>query len=138
MELIGKEDIKLSKKQLNELIDLMEKEEVLDVENQIQKVLQKESKKLKKTTKVKEIMKDDSNSTFSATPITPEKKFGEEEINVNVCSPNKKYAPQQASLRENEDPSELKTDANSDSLQNSPITPSVSSGSNKVEGSKHL
>ncbi|KAL7287017.1 hypothetical protein TKK_0018810 [Trichogramma kaykai] len=42
IELIGKEDIKLSGKQLEELMELMVKEEILEVEDQIQKTLEKE------------------------------------------------------------------------------------------------
>ncbi|XP_046749325.1 mitochondrial proton/calcium exchanger protein [Diprion similis] len=41
VELIGQEDVKLSKKQMDELIELMDKEEVLEVEEQIQKALKK-------------------------------------------------------------------------------------------------
>ncbi|XP_074095848.1 leucine zipper and EF-hand containing transmembrane protein 1 isoform X2 [Cotesia typhae] len=71
IELIGKDDIKLNKKQMNELIKLMEKEEVLEVEDQIQKALLKESKESKQSTST-------SKSTVPATPVTKAEKISEE------------------------------------------------------------
>ncbi|XP_034948387.1 mitochondrial proton/calcium exchanger protein [Chelonus insularis] len=66
IELIGEEDVKLNKKQMRELIELMEKEEVLEVENQIQKALLKETKESKLT--------DDTEvSPVPGTPVTKEK-----------------------------------------------------------------
>lgn len=52
--MIGKEDVNLSKKQVNELLDLMEKEEVLEVEEQIQKALQKETKEREEREELKD------------------------------------------------------------------------------------
>lgn len=42
IETIGKENVKLSQNQMGELIELLDKEEIIDVENKIQKALQKE------------------------------------------------------------------------------------------------
>lgn len=131
VELIGKEDIKLSKKQVNELIDLMEKEEVLEVENQIQKALKKESKEIKEITKAEESIIDGSKSTVPATPATKEKKFGKEEFNEDVSVPDKSYTSSPSS-------SKLETDADSDPTRNPPIAPSVPPTPKKAEGSKHL
>lgn len=73
VELIGKEDIKLNSKQLNELIDLMEKEEVLELEDQIQKALEKESKEAKEDEPNEMFETDKSN----ADSYVPPKKLGE-------------------------------------------------------------
>lgn len=73
VELIGKEDIKLNSKQLNELIDLLEKEEVLELEDQIQKALDKESKETKEDEQ-DEMFETDKNSSNSSVPA---KKLGE-------------------------------------------------------------
>lgn len=42
IEIIGKENVKLSNKQMDELIELIDKEEILEVENKIEKALQKD------------------------------------------------------------------------------------------------
>ncbi|XP_033209938.1 mitochondrial proton/calcium exchanger protein isoform X2 [Belonocnema kinseyi] len=131
VELIGKEDIKLSKKQVNELIDLMEKEEVLEVEDQIQKALKKESKEIKEISKAEESIIDSSKSTVPATPVTKEKKFGKEEFNEDVSVREKNYTSSPSS-------SKLKTDVDSDPTRNPPIAPSVPPTPKKAEGSKHL
>lgn len=43
IELIGKENVQLNSKQLDEILQLLEKEEVLELEDQIQKALEKAS-----------------------------------------------------------------------------------------------
>lgn len=40
--MIGKENVNLSEKQLEEIIDLIDKEEILEVEDKIEKALQKD------------------------------------------------------------------------------------------------
>lgn len=49
IEAVAKDNVKLSEKQLDELINLMEKEEVLDSERRIQEALQQEMKQKLKT-----------------------------------------------------------------------------------------
>ncbi|XP_044581410.1 mitochondrial proton/calcium exchanger protein-like isoform X2 [Cotesia glomerata] len=123
IELIGKDDIKLNKKQMNELIKLMEKEEVLEVEDQIQKALLKESKESKLSTTT-----TTSKSTVPATPVAKAEKISEEgfineipEISVkatdvanDVCQPSKsvKNGKNKISTKEKKsDPEELKDPA---------------------------
>ncbi|XP_051168793.1 mitochondrial proton/calcium exchanger protein [Leptopilina boulardi] len=113
VELIGQEDIKLSKHQVNELIDLMEKEEVLEVEDQIEKALKKEGKEATS----EESIKSTSKSTVPATPVTVEKKLGKEELNDDVNSTNKE---------------------NEKKVQKKPIGPNVPPTSKKAEGTKQL
>ncbi|XP_043460850.1 mitochondrial proton/calcium exchanger protein [Leptopilina heterotoma] len=134
VELIGQEDIKLSKKQVNELIDLMEKEEVLEVEDQIEKALKKESKEAKEETSSEENIKNDSKSTVPATPVTVEKKFGKEELNDPANSTEKNFASQ--TVKERDTSPKLKTEKNS--VQKKPIGPTVPPTPKKAEGSKHL
>lgn len=131
VELIGQEDIKLSKKHLNELIDLLEKEEVLEVEDQIQKALKKESKEADEITTAEKSIKDDSRSTVPATPVTVEKKFGKEELNEDAGVPEKNFSSPPSS-------SKLKTDSDSDPVRNPTLGPSVPPTPKKAEGSKHL
>ena len=109
----------------------MEKEEVLEVEDQIQKALKKESKEAKEISKAEESIIDGSKSTVPGTPVTKEKKFGKEEFNEEVSVPEKSFTSQQSSTK-------LKTDADSDPTRNPPIAPSVPPTSKKAEGSKHL
>lgn len=42
IETIGKENVKLSDKQLNEIVDLLDKEEIIETEEKIEKALKKE------------------------------------------------------------------------------------------------
>lgn len=42
IEIIGKENVKLSSKQIDELIELIDKEEILEVEDKIEKALKKD------------------------------------------------------------------------------------------------
>lgn len=42
IEVIGKENINLKEKQMNEILDLIDKEEVLETEEKIEKALKKE------------------------------------------------------------------------------------------------
>lgn len=42
IEVIGKESMNLKEKQMNEILDLIDKEEVLETESKIQKALKKE------------------------------------------------------------------------------------------------
>ena len=41
IELVGKENVKLNKKQIDEIIDLISKEELIELEEQIEKALEK-------------------------------------------------------------------------------------------------
>ncbi|CAH2084950.1 unnamed protein product [Euphydryas editha] len=49
LEIIGNENVNLSEKQMAELIELLDKEEILEVENKIQKALEKAAKEQDKT-----------------------------------------------------------------------------------------
>jgi len=42
METIGQENVQLNPKQVNEMLDLLDKEEILEIEEKIEKVLKKE------------------------------------------------------------------------------------------------
>lgn len=109
--LIGKEDVKLSKKQVDELLDLMEKEEFLELEDQIQKALQKDSK-------------DTSKSTVPATPVTkPDKPLGEEAMD------DSKFTIQDDAPVLEDEPKRMKE---------SNVASSVPPAAKKAEGSKQL
>lgn len=74
IEFIGKENVHLNTKQLDELIELIDKEEILEVEDKIEKALQKE-----KETKSAEASKQppatespkDSKDKIAAAEVPP-------------------------------------------------------------------
>lgn len=49
LEIIGNENVNLSEKQMAELIELLDKEEILEVESKIQKALDKAAKEQNKS-----------------------------------------------------------------------------------------
>ncbi|XP_017784305.1 PREDICTED: LETM1 and EF-hand domain-containing protein anon-60Da, mitochondrial [Nicrophorus vespilloides] len=55
IEFIGKENVHLSPKQVDELVDLLEKEEILEVEDKIEKALKKEQERKEEKKPEKEI-----------------------------------------------------------------------------------
>lgn len=132
VELIGKEDIKLSKAQVDELIELMDKEEILEVEEQLQKSLQKESQE--------ECAKATHRSTVPATPVTTEPGFGKEELADDaVRETGKCYTGStSSSIEEGKQKSAAVLKSNSkgqtDEVKNPPLTPSVPPAAKKAEG----
>ncbi|XP_011633164.1 mitochondrial proton/calcium exchanger protein [Pogonomyrmex barbatus] len=134
VELIGKEDVKLSKEQMDELIDLMDKEEILEVEEQIQKSLEKDSK----TSEAEENMKATNKSTVPATPVTTESGFGKEElVDDAIRESNKSYASPPIEEDKQKSAAVLKSNSKSDEVKNPSITSGVSTVK-KAEGSKQL
>ena len=121
--------MKLSKKQLNELIDLMDKEEVLEVEDQIQKALKKESKDAKEE---KESEKAATMSPVPATPVTKEAKLGKEEFDEEIKITSKITTASAI------DRDTSKDSVESDTVRTPPIAPGVPPPPKKAEGSKHL
>jgi LETM1 and EF-hand domain-containing protein 1 len=51
VELVGKENVKLDQKQIDEIVDLMSKEELIELEEQIEKALEKGNQKVEETMK---------------------------------------------------------------------------------------
>ncbi|XP_011496159.1 PREDICTED: LETM1 and EF-hand domain-containing protein anon-60Da, mitochondrial [Ceratosolen solmsi marchali] len=137
IELIGKEDIKLSKNQLNELIELMEKEEVLEVEGQIQKALKKESEKLKND-KQEEIFgrdKSSSNSTVPFTSIEIRTQANNIDVNTNTNT-NKNFVQSSTIDKKKSDNSTILK--NSKSINKTSIGSNVPSTPKKAKDSKQL
>lgn len=129
VELIGQEDVKLSKKQVDELIELLDKEEILETEEQAQKAL--------KEIKLENATANETArpSPVPATPVTKEKGFGKEELEDNT-DPNKSYT---AGEEEREKSSAmLKSNSAAEPVRNPSLTPSVPSAAKKTEGSKQL
>ncbi|XP_076279143.1 leucine zipper and EF-hand containing transmembrane protein 1 [Lasioglossum baleicum] len=126
VELIGKEDIKLSKKQLHELIELIDKEEILEVEEQIQKSLQKDSS-AGKSSEEKYVA---PKSPVPATPVTTEKGFGKEELDDDYGARTPEKEREKATV--------LKSNSSSDPVSNPPLGTSVPPTTKKAEGSKQL
>ncbi|GAB1864426.1 Mitochondrial proton/calcium exchanger protein [Camponotus japonicus] len=134
VELIGKEEVKLSKKQVDELIELMDKEEELEVEEQIQKSLEKDLK----ISQEKDNIKATHKSTVPATPVTIEPGFGQEElVDDAVRKTGKSYTGPCVEEDKQKSAAVIKSNTNSDEVKN----PSLASGppaAKKAEGSKHL
>lgn len=125
VELIGKEDIKLSKQQVHELIELIDKEEILEVDEQIQKTLQKETE-----TKSSETKYVSPKSPVPATPVTTEKGYGKEELDED-------YSPRSSDQERGKTAAVLKSNSTSDSVRNPPLAPGVPPTAKKAEGSNH-
>lgn len=68
IDVIGKENVKLSGKQIDELIDLLDKEEVLEVESKIEKALQEEKQHDVKHEKKKQAEEKKTSSTNPPKP----------------------------------------------------------------------
>lgn len=137
VELIGKEDIKLSKKQVHELIELIDKEEILEVDEQIQKALQKDLNDMKseQSSEEKYVAPE---SPVPATPVTTEKGFGKEELEDDAGDPNKAYAAHTPEQEREKSATVLKSNSTSDPVRNPSLAPGVPPTTKKAEGSKHL
>lgn len=113
----------------------MDKEEILEVEEQIQKSLEKDSK----TSQTKEDIKATHKSTVPATPVTTEPGFGKEElVDDAVRESTKTYGDQNIEEDKQKSTVVLKSNSKSDEIKNPPITSGVQSTAKKAEGSKQL
>ncbi|XP_050481237.1 mitochondrial proton/calcium exchanger protein [Bombus huntii] len=137
VELIGKEDIKLSKKQVDELLELIDKEEILEDKGQTEKAVQKDASELKdgNCTQRKYVP---PKSPVPATPVTTEKSFGKEELEENVEESNKSFAAHSSEKEREKSAAVFKSNSNSDPVRNPPLTPGVPPPEKKAEGSKQL
>ncbi|XP_066145415.1 mitochondrial proton/calcium exchanger protein isoform X1 [Euwallacea fornicatus] len=72
IEIIGKENVKLNSKQVDELIELIDKEEILEVEDKIEKALQKD-KEAKQAEKLLREVKTDNAELKSSHREDPNK-----------------------------------------------------------------
>nr|XP_012141729.1 PREDICTED: LETM1 and EF-hand domain-containing protein anon-60Da, mitochondrial isoform X2 [Megachile rotundata] len=138
LELIGKEDIKLSKKQVDELLELIDKEEILETDEQIQKNLQKETSEQLKDGSCTATKYVAPKTPVPATPVTTEKGFGKEELNEDVPDANKGFAVRSSESEKEKAAAVLKSNPSSDSVRNPPIAPGVPPPAKKAEGSKQL
>nr|CAD7570645.1 unnamed protein product [Timema californicum] len=70
LEVVGKENVKLNKKQMDELLDLLKKEEVIELEDQIAKALEKESMDhdLQSSLKENSVFNEKKDSVVTKTP----------------------------------------------------------------------
>lgn len=135
VELIGKEDVKLSKQQVNELIELMDKEEVLEVEEQMQKSLERDAKN---ASKEEETIKATHKSTVPATPVTTEPRLDKEElVDGAVSESSKSYTGSSIEEGKQKSTAVLKSNTKSNEIKNPPLTSSVPPAK-KAEGSKQL
>jgi len=120
---------------VDELIDLMDKEEVLEVEEQVQKLLEKDSK----TSQTEESIKATHKSTVPATPVTTEPGFGKEElVDDAVRESSTTYGDPCIEENKQKSTAVLKSNSKSDEIKNPPITSGVPPTAKKAEGSKQL
>lgn len=70
VELVGKENVKLNKKQIDEIVDLMSKEEVIELEEQIEKALEKGNQKIEETVKKEQSLKVEKEAMVKANVIS--------------------------------------------------------------------
>lgn len=111
----------------------MDKEEVLLVEEQMQK-LQKDSSE-----EQEENMKATHRSTVPATPVTTEPRFGKEELAEDaIRESSTSYTDSSIEEGTQKSAAILKSNSKSDEVKNSPIRPNVPPTPKKAEGSKQL
>lgn len=119
---------------MDELIELMDKEEILEVEEQMQK-LEKDSKVSQEEKNVKATHK----STVPATPITTEPGYGKEELADDaIMESSKPYTTSSIEEGKQKSAAVLKSNPKSDEVKNPPLTSGVPPTTKKAEGSKHL
>lgn len=136
VELIGKEDVKLSKEQVNELVELMDKEEVLEVEEQMQKSLQKDADA---SQEMEKNIKATHRSTVPATPVTTEPGYGKEELADDAIRESSKPYAGPPIEEKQKSAAVLKSNTKSDEVKNPPLTSNVPPAAKKAaEGSKQL
>lgn len=73
METIGQENVQLNPKQVNEILDLLDKEEILEIEEKIEKVLKKgqEQRQVEKDfeeSEAKIVLKDNAQELGDGEP----------------------------------------------------------------------
>lgn len=120
---------------MDELVELMDKEEVLEVEEQMQKSLGKDSK----TSQTEENIKATHKSTVPAAPVTTEPGFGKEELADDaVKESSKTYRDPCIEKDKQKSIAVLKSNSKSNEVKNPSITSGVPSTAKKAEGSKQL
>ncbi|XP_017881055.1 mitochondrial proton/calcium exchanger protein [Ceratina calcarata] len=135
LELIGKEDIKLSKKQVDELLDLINKEVILEEKSQ------KEACENLKDGNCTETKYVSPKSSVPATPVTTEKCYGKEELEEDVEDTKKCYdahSEKESEQEQKKSAAVLKSNPSSNSVRNPPIAAGVPSSTKKAEGSNQL
>ncbi|XP_043670521.1 mitochondrial proton/calcium exchanger protein [Vespula pensylvanica] len=128
VELIGKEDVKLNKKQLDELIDMMDKEEILEADEQIKKILQKENAATQEL----------PVSSVSMKPTTKEENLAKEELKDDIYEPKKKFKISSIDESSTEKPTEILKSNSKSNVTNPSLTPSIPPTTKQTEGSKQL
>nr|CAD7587297.1 unnamed protein product [Timema genevievae] len=85
LEVVGKENVNLNKKQMDELLDLLKKEEVIELEDQIAKALEKESMEHDLQSSLKQISAVDNEKKDSV--VTKTSTNSSEAMNVSPLPP---------------------------------------------------
>lgn len=118
---------------MDELIELIDKEEILEMEEQLQKSLEKDSK----IGQDEEIIKPGHKSTVPATPVTTEPGFGKEELADDAI--RESYTDSSGEEGKQKAAAILKTNSKSDEVKTPPLSPNVPPSAKKAEGTKtHL
>jgi len=120
---------------VDELIELMDKEEILEVEEQIQKSLERD---LKDACKEGGTIKATHKSTVPATPVTTEPKLDKEELDDTVKEAGKSYTGSSIEEDKQKSTAVLKSNTKSNEIKNPPLTSSVPPTAKKAGGSKQL
>lgn len=95
IEFIGKENVNLSSKQVDELIELLGKEEILEVEDKIEKALQRQKEiQAEETTKNVDAKKVKTDSETAIPPVDPKPSSKTEEHSKSPPPPPSKMETQ--------------------------------------------
>lgn len=118
------------------MLELLNKEEILEEKEQIEKLIEKDASELKdgNCTDTKYVS---PKSPVPATPVTTEKSFGKEELEEAAEESNKSFATHSSEQEKEKSTAVLKSNSN-DPVRNPPLTPGVPPPTKKAEGSKQL
>lgn len=107
---------------------MMDKEEILEADEQIKKNLQKESAATQEV----------PVSTIPITPTAKEGKLGKEELKEDIYEPKKKFKISSINESSTDKPAEILTSNSKSNVRNPSLTPSIPPATKKTEGSKQL
>lgn len=107
---------------------MMDKEEILEADEQVKKNIQKEST----------AMQEVPASTIPMTPTAKEEKLGKEELKDDIYEPKKKFKISSIDENSTEKPAEILTSNSKSNVRNPSLTQSIPPATKKTEGSKQL
>lgn len=107
---------------------MMDKEEILEADEQIKKILQKENAATQEL----------PVSSVSMKPTTKEENLAKEELKDDIYEPKKKFKISSIDESNTEKPTEILKSNSKSNVTNPSLTPSIPPTTKQTEGSKQL